>query len=318
VAAGNPVRERLFKCVGVEFAVPSNVISMIHEKYAHSILPSPDDSVAHLKYLYWNLPFATTRLNAVICLLDQNLDFMNHREKKYLYFEDEDEYGPKQIFQPVDWEGHKAPGLTVHFLNAIYYSAVPAEARHHGRSWRQWFEEVAGVYRYPQLRNPSHLIISEEFEYIIEHRSEKLVGLLEHFWSCYEPQITHGIAITKTLAESLVPSGGATMLLEETFLPLPRLLVELERLCVPKLKFFPFLTLPEELTEANQAKWQFLERFGVRSGNSNDLYFYVELLNAISLQHPAAESSVNLEGLFELYGLIERHCLSTSERQYVQ
>jgi hypothetical protein len=174
--------------------------------------------------------------------------------------------------------------------------------------------ELAGVQSYPQLQNPNRRTLSDEFKYVIEHRPEKLVGLLKRYWSFYEPQMTDDVV--RVLKECWVPSDEHLAVdLKSTFLPLPRLKAMVERL---EILDFPFLTMPEELTDEDENEWQFLKRFGVRSrGRSDDLYFYVEALSRIADENEDECNSDILRALFDVYGAIERNCSSSNDAAYV-
>lgn len=232
-----------------------------------------------------------------------------------MYFEEEEEeYGPQQLLQSYPLENPDAPGLVVHFLNAGYLDAVPTGALHQGRSWKQWLTEFAGVQSYPQIQHPRRRTLSDEFNYIIEHRPEKLVGLLRRYWSYYEPKMVY--YVERVLKKCWVPSDAdlATEL-KSTFLPLPRLKALVERL---EIVDFPFLIMPEELTDEDENEWRFLKRFGVRSsGGSDDLHFYVEALSRIADENEDECDSDILEALFEVYGAIERNCSTSDDAAYI-
>jgi len=318
VATLNDARKTLFLHLGVTNALPRNIISLISQRYVGlSLPPTIDENIAHLRYLYWNLPEDVLGLDRDIFLMDQNKRrvYRITHFMKYMYFEEEvEEYGPQQLLQSGPLDNPDAPGLAVHFLNAVYLDAVPTGALHHKRSWKQWLTEFAGVRSYPQLRNPIDHRLSDEFKYIIEHRPEKLVGLLNCYWSSYEFDMIPAVVIE--LRNCWVPSDADLAVnLASTFLPLPRLKAMVERL---KIADFPFLIMPEELTDENENEWQFLKQFGVRSsGGSDDLHFYLEALNRIADENEDACSPDILEALFEVYGAIERNCSSSDDAAYI-
>jgi hypothetical protein len=313
----NNARMILFSLLGVTAALPSNIISLISERYVDSSLRSLDENIAHLRYLYWNLPEHELSLDGNIILIDQHRNHVHRTADlmEYMYFDEEDEdYGPRQLLQPAPLDNPNAPGLPVHFLNAMYLDAVPTGVLHHRRSWKQWLTEFAGVQSYPQLRNPAGWALSDEFQYIIEHLPEKLIGLLKRFWWSYESEMVP--ALVRELRSCWVPSeADLAASLESTFLPLPRLEEIVERLKITK---FPFLAMPEELTDENEHEWLFLKRFGVRSdGGSDDLHFYVEALAIIADENKDECSPDILEALFEVYGAIEQNCSSPDDSAYI-
>jgi hypothetical protein len=314
VAALNDARRTLFSHLGVTTALSSSRISHISDRYDASSLCTMDENISHLRYLYWNLSQDILALDRNIFLIDQNGNRV-YRHIESVYFEEEDEeYGPRQLLQSAPLENPDAPGFAVHFLNVAYLDAVPTGALHQGRSWKQWLMELAGVQSYPRLQNPNRRTLSDEFKYVIEHRPEKLVELLKRYWSFYEPEMTDDIV--RVLKECWVPSDEHLAVdLKSTFLPLPRLKAMVERL---EILDFPFLTMPEELTDEDENEWQFLKRFGVRSrGRSDDLYFYVEALSRIADENEDECNSDILRALFDVYGAIERNCSSSNDAAYV-
>ena len=124
------------------------------------------------------------------------------------------------------------------------------------------------------------------------------------YWS-YEPKMTNDVE--RVLNECWVPSDADLAYeLQSTFLLLPRLKALAERL---KIVDFPFLIMPEELTNEDENEWQFLKRFGVRSsGGSDDLHFYLKALSRIADENEDECNSDILEALFKVYGAIEKNC----------
>lgn len=113
--------------------------------------------------------------------------------------------------------------------------------------------------------------------------------------------------VERVLNECWVPSDADLAYeLQSTFLLLPRLKALAERL---KIVDFPFLIMPEELTNEDENEWQFLKRFGVRSsGGSDDLHFYLKALSRIADENEDECNSDILEALFKVYGAIEKNC----------
>ncbi len=235
--------------------------------------------------------------------------------REHLYFEDEEEdWGPLQLLKPSPLENPEAPGLHVRFLNANYFDAVPAGAIHHGRSWKQWLTEFAGVRSYPQLQNARSGSFSNEFKYIIKHRPEKLIGLMKHYWSSYETDMQSSPALVRKLKSSWVHSdANLAKNLKGTILPLPRLKEMVERL---KIVDFPFLVMPEQLTDEKEDEWQFLSLFGV--GTTDDLHFHVNALKRIAHENQHGCSPDSLDALFEVYAALEQNCLSPDDSKHIR
>ncbi|KAF8865581.1 hypothetical protein BDZ45DRAFT_641278 [Acephala macrosclerotiorum] len=314
----NIARTTLFLHLGVTVAPATNIISLISGRYRGQPSCTLSQNISHLRYLYWNLPRDTTTLDKNIYLIDQDSNNVSRTtdHPDYVYFEEPgEEYGPQRLFLSTYSNGCNIPGLAIHILHWAYLSTfqsrIPAETIHHGRSWKQWLAEFANVKSYPQIRNSGSRMLSDEFKYIIAHQPSKLVGLLKRYWSLYESEITNDVS--KELKIAGVPlEDGRNKILKTTFFPLPKLKGIVYRLGI---KLFPFLRLPEELTDDDENAWHFLTRFGVKF--SEDFHFYVEALICLSNENEGEIGGTTLDAVYEVYGAVQRHCFSSDDVAYL-
>lgn len=310
----NPARKALFTHLGVKTPRSSGVVFRINKRYSRDgkIPFDVDQCVSHLNYLWWHLPRDSLAIHEAIGLLDQDKKMMSREteRKEHMYFlEKEEEYGPHQLFLSAP---PNQPGLPVHFLSSSYLREPPSRIPDHGKSWKSWLKEYAGVQYHPQLKHPRLATLSDEFKYIIEHRPGKLVGLLKRYWSLYEPKMPR--FVVEELKMCFVPVEGKSILqLHETFLPTPKLKALAERL---KLEKFQFLILPEKLTDTNEIEWNFLSKFSVYG--MEDVDFYIAALRGIAGQNRDGCSPEVLDSLFEIYSCIERHCSDPSSAAAVR
>lgn len=322
-AVSNIARKELFLLLGVTSAHPSTIIFRISERYrAPSFLRSISayTSAAHLHYLFYHLPEDATKIDENIFLINHEFEISSRQAniKAYIYFEEGDSnHGPWELLRPPPPLNNSGPpGLAVNFLNSEYFEDVPPTALNHGgRTWRQWLTKFAGVYDYPQLKNiRTTCTLSDEFKYIMEHRPEKLVGLLERYWHFYEPEMVPSLA--KQIGNCVVPSAADTPVsLENTFLPFPRRRTVIKGL---KISHFPFLILPKLLIDENENEWKFLERFGVKTGGAGDqLHFYAKALSRIASENEFGCTPDMVNALFEVYSAIERNCLTPEDTTYI-
>lgn len=314
-AASNNERKILFSQLGVINASSSDIVSLIIKRYTSSRICTMDENIAHLQYLYWNLPQGTTNLERTIYLFDKEgqavLCIQSHME--HMYFEEEEEDW-QQLLKHGPIENGESSGLDIHFLNSKYIDAVATTELQHGRLWKQWLSEIVGVQSYPQLLNPKGNSLSDEFRHVIKYRPEKLVWLLKRFWPVYEHEIEELPAVVRELRSCKVPSDEEVAgTLESTFLPLPRLQ---ELAWGLEVVAFPFLTMPEELTDENGNDWQFLTAFGVRS--SDDLHFYVNALQRVALENEVGCGPEVLDALFEIYHALGQKCSSVADSKYIR
>jgi len=310
-AALNAARKKLFVEIGVKNAPSEKIIALIFARYIYNLKLTVTGSISHLRYFYWNLHQDVTSLKEIIFLYNHNGSPVsrNKKEREHIYFEEENEkFGPRELFPILPMPDAAVP--TVHFLNTAYLDAVPEDAQHNGRSWKQWLREFAGVKSYVQLHHPRLDIISNEFKYILERKPLKLPGLLKRYWPFYDKQLTSGmvdiIKRTQVLCE-----GYSKKPLEETFLPLPSLKAIVDEL---RIVDFAFLILPEVLTETNADEWLFLERFGATT--SDNLKFYIAALSRIEIDNYENES-IFIKALFRIYHRIKETCSSEDDVAHV-
>lgn len=327
-ALKNPARKSLFKNLGLQKCSPKDVIALILKKYNTGSNVHLQASISHLRYLYWHLPKNERDLPKTIYLQDQESrpvyrSFATRSREVIvddLYFETDDEYGPKELLKVSPQSNHgsavSAPGFPAHYINSAYLTAVAPESCHRNLVWEEWLQSFAGVRRVPRLSwpptqfNPSRL--TDLFLYIVESRREKLIGTLKAQWSSYEVLMTPDII--ETLSEATVPCESCgDRQLQETYLPLP----SLKRICRKGgiLRSFPFLRLPVELDEGNQHEWSFLETFGVVC--KQDVDFHLECLRHLVRANQDLDDmpSESLSNLIQTYEAIEGHSSSDDHKR---
>ena len=322
-------RVELFKELGLRYCNPKKVIALILEKYnAWNDIPL-HCSVSHIRYLYGHLPENEPNLPQKVYLRDQDLrpiyrGFVTPWAKTAiqgdLYFETDDEYGPgelsKALPQSNDGTTISAPGFPLHYINSAYLTAETPVRYHRKLTLEEWLHSCVDVRRVPRLSWPrTHYRrseLSELFVYVIESRSDKLVGTLEAHWSSYEALMTP--EIVGTLSKAVVPcENGESKRLQETILPLPSLRHMCRTRGMPQ--SFPFLRLPFELEEEEKHDWTFLEIFGVTCQQS--ISFHLECLRHLVRANQESEdiSSTSLSNLIEIYEAVEVHSSDSSYEQ---
>ena len=311
-AVQNTSRKELFSYLKVQTSPSSSVIRLITTRYSKRENITMENSISHIKFLYWKLPADQTDLNDAIWLMDQD-DEQVHPSEEYIYFQSEEEYGTKELLEEIHLGYSYAPGYPVHFLNSAYIRAVSAEANHNGKSWMAWLESIAKIRSFLQLTHigrPHQL--SNEFKYVIEYRPEKLVGLLEQYWSSYESLLTTDIA--EEVSKSKVPSENGTLVsLEQSYLPLPNL----KNICqVFEVADFPFLQAPSHLSDTSIENLSFLRRLKVRVEENLD--FYTTILERLRVANSRDSSLDDLENYLRVYREIEQNCHTAGDREWLQ
>lgn len=309
-AIENSDRNTLLLTLGVEYAKPSTVISLIIRRYRSGCTGCTlADNVSHLQYLYWNLPSDTITLDESIFLVSSNFDRIERGTlcTAHTYFEEQDEeYGPHQLFQAHPQACPAAPGLIVQFIHQDCFRAVPPSVVHHGRSWKQWLSMMAGVQIHPQIRSKRSAVLSRDFSYIIEHRRDKLLGLLRCYWSAYEPLINPSIGEALRKCSATLQTAVLVAELGHTYLPFRSLRTLVSELGIQD---FPFLLLLEDQLAEEGTEWLFLTRFGVGTNSDTDRFrFYVECLNMLAIENTNECTPATLNALFAIYTGISRNC----------
>ncbi|MCJ1354926.1 MAG: hypothetical protein MMC33_004916 [Icmadophila ericetorum] len=317
----NTARKELFSALGVRYPEPTEVITLIHQRYSRYNEVELHSSVAHLRYLYRHMSLSETELDETIYLIDQYgkpvyrkiVALVRDRTIDDLYFESDDEYGVKQLVKPTNNSGSSniiiAPELQVHFINSNYMEAMPASQTRTDISWKTWLEKFAGVRRVPRLRarKPSSVDDNREmsalFLYIVERRRDKLIGTLKSHWHIYESEMDD--AIKTQLKEALVPCKNVEdSSLMTTYLPLPTLISLSKDLGVHGK--IPFLQLPSEILDEGVQEWEFLRTFQV--GSEPDIDFYLDVLE-IFVEEGNSAIPLNTQSktnLFKVYKEIDR------------
>lgn len=310
-ALRNPDRKALFSKLGIKECLPKDVIAKIINQYAKDINVHLQFSIMHLRYLYWELPNDKTDLSGFIYLLDRNCTAVyrvfvtDGREQVVddMYFESDDEYGPKHLFSEQIFGQNNRPPYDAHFINPAYMTAVSPSARANDISWRDWLAKFANVQCIPRLAKPSSTHLSEAFLHIIKHRKNMIIGTLKHHWGSYsdmmKPEIVEALSNASVTCER-----GPDTPMKETYIPLPKLKTLCNDLGVGRK--LPFLKLQVELNDESRKDWQFLETFHV--GTDVSLTFYLDILQQIvrSNKDTVLELTAKCKnGLFTVYGAIE-------------
>ncbi|KAL1649149.1 hypothetical protein SLS58_001722 [Diplodia intermedia] len=208
------------------------------------------------------------------------------------------EYSAENLFKPPD---RATRGYPAKFLPIKYLQAVPQHTRHHGRSWAKWLEKVVGITPIPRLACETGP--TQDFHYIMEHRSARMIGLFQKHSSQYESLIPF---VSDELRKCKVPTeAGSERILEDLYIPLPRLKAPVREI---RGIGHNFALLPEDIKDEDEGKWMFLKQFGVTF--TDDLQFYVKTLRVLRYSHECnGLSTKSVEGcVFKIYGGITRNC----------
>lgn len=299
MAAENIAWADLLSTSGVMSCPRDAVIGSINKRYNATNLENFEvlNAVAHIRYLYWFLSKDQSSLASQIRLTNQHGALL--KKDQYLYFRDDgDDYSPSKLFE----QDAQLPGHPVHYLHEGYLKAVDPEAIHNGLSWMRWLEEIAGVRRIPELSAKGHGL-SKEFQYIIDHRSNMLLGTLKRGWAFYRLQINDSVKEELQSRPVLLENGTKT-LLHRTFLPLPSLKQIAEDLRIANA--CPFVAVSELLRDEEKFEWIFVKE--LRVGIEENLDFYLSALEKFKTINTALNTIPARERLTRIYRNIQLKC----------
>lgn len=306
----NDARKKLFARLGVTYCDPKSVISAIHSKHFSANKFSVGQTIPHLRFLFFNLP-ADSRLDRDFYLVAEEVGLVNLRSRGAYFPGSHNAYDAKSVFHPQDSTLSRHPAK---FIHPLYLEAVPNSTRSHGISLSDWLEEFGGVKQFPRLfgdwGGPSG-----ELDFVLNHRSDILLGLLQKHWSHYASTIT--ASADKRIKTSEVPSQGDAMVqLEGSYMPLPQLIKIAESCGVFKACFF--VRAPSTLQDEDEESWGFLSRFGVRF--VDDAEFYMKLLDSIKAANEDEDeyNPETKEAIFRVYDSIMRKCITEEDCKKVQ
>ena len=306
MAAENVAWADLLSNLGVMSCPRDSVISSIHKRYSATKLDNFTvfNAVAHIRYLYWFLPRDHSSLAPQVRLANQHGSLL--KKDQYLYFPDEgDDYSPSKLFK----QDAQLPGHPVHYLHEDYSKAVNPETIHNGQSWMKWLEEIVGVRRVPELCVKGYDGLSKEFQYIVNHRSNRLLGTLKRGWASYRLQINNVIEGELQNSAVLLENGRRTSLLR-TFLPLPKLKQIAAELHIAD--EYPFIAISELLRDEERLEWIFVKN--LRVGIEENLDFYLSALETFKMINPALNTTSARDHLARIYQNIQLKCSEDLDR----
>ncbi|KAL8763200.1 MAG: hypothetical protein Q9184_000917 [Pyrenodesmia sp. 2 TL-2023] len=223
-----------------------------------------------------------------------------------MYFPNEaDDYSPTQLFK----QDARLPGYPVNFLHQDYLGAVGPEIMHNDRPWTRWLEEIVGVRRMPELCAGSHKRLSKDFQYIANHRSDRMLGTLKRGWAYYRPQFNSVLEGKLRNSAVLLENGGKTSLLR-TFLPFPKLKQIAVELGISDA--FPFLAISKLLRDEDRLDWRFLQDLQI--GIEENVDFYLSALETFKKINSALKDISTRDQLSRIYQNIQSRCNESPDR----
>ncbi|KAI0430299.1 hypothetical protein F5Y09DRAFT_233056 [Xylaria sp. FL1042] len=295
--------------------------ALVHQNIVYDGWDKPEVSISHLEFLH-----RTDGLNPADIDRYQHVTVLTKGKSLVtplsidVYVSSDHRYGAKCLLEPatsVDSPQKNTPGYPTHFLLPEYIVAPSSENLSEGgeeegtlRSteiWFDWLQNRLGVRVHLRLFDDVSGF-TDMFQYIINHRPEEILGLLQYQWPIIKEQISNNPAIKEKIANIAVPCHGRPDLysLSRTYLPFPELKDRFTQY-VEHTSGFNFLNFENTLAPEDLSCWMFLhDYFGV--GSSDTLSFYLDILAAINCDEPVEPRKV-----FDLYQIIYGKIISSED-----
>lgn len=298
-ALGNSSRRALFDTLGVTHCAPSQVIEFILKKYNRPYGVSLQNSISHLRYLFWALGDEVS-LDKRIYIMDQHERPVYRARVPYgvdiivddLYLPTPGRCGTKELSRKLESDGWPTDML---FINQAYLDAISAEAKSNGLSWEEWLERRASVRCIPRLKDRHTDKLSNLFQNLAINHPLTLLDILKTYWHDYQGQITPQIIETVRNIEVPCQNTDTWYPLKETYFPSTELNNICSRASITD-SFNLFIEpLPEWATETIDG-WEFLAEFEV--GLSPDIIFMEQVLHSLKEKAPLDTAR---DGFFAMY-----------------
>ncbi|KAI1499875.1 hypothetical protein F5X99DRAFT_388501 [Biscogniauxia marginata] len=314
----NATRAKLFKHLGATQASVSQVRELVFKHYqnlplGHSPYPV-EPALAHLEFLYrTHTPKSGdfTQYQHVAVLTEKRI--LKKPRSQDVYISDDCPFGARNILKEVTDSSEpsfSAPGFPVDFLLPVYLDGPDSQqTSEENKAWIDWLQNTLGVRT--RLRLIDNDSVTDLFRYIIDYRTDALLGVLQDYWNVLNPAISGNRSIKNDIETILIPYGGKeSTRLSSAYLPIPYLKSRCLQY-IDDVSLFPFLDLTNTLAPDDLNAWEFLhDVFGV--GKSDDLNFYLDILQILK-QHSVGSDESRRQRIFDLYRQIYTKIINTDE-----
>ncbi|CZR46066.1 uncharacterized protein FPRO_11513 [Fusarium proliferatum ET1] len=290
-AAANPDCRKLYNVFGPKTLAAQQVREKIIRMYKDPAQVAKLDvakSRKHLVYLYRMEPkdFITKEEQEIMVVFDQKLR-IKRPKKEYVYLPGEGPVAPWKILNPPFPDGLEPPDVSL--LHPAYLEDPPTASAGNEKSWIQWLYNIIYCEEKIQLfsvRDPSaeaDKTYSPEYKFLVKaYPGLTLHRLMLNF---QKPEVKKqwvddkkGTALMKRM--EFLCTDGIRHPLEETLLPLPKLLESCEK-SFASVDSMPFLKLDEPVKDDDVPAWLDLaEHCGI--GTKDDTKFTLAILSSIS------------------------------------
>ncbi|KAH9997392.1 hypothetical protein F4779DRAFT_606565 [Xylariaceae sp. FL0662B] len=318
----NTAREKLFAHLGARYASVSLVRQLILNKYLVSggtsalsrSIHSEEISLNHLKFLYRTHGRQSEKAefyHPIAVFTEERV--LKTPKTQDVYIPDDRPFGVRDLLRPVTDPSEPAcgaPGFPVDFLSSRYLDDSDVqEAPKPNMPWITWLHDILGIRTSLKLIQDG--AVTDIFRYIMDHRADVLIGVLQDSWSDIGLTISNNQSIQNEISRTHVPTGEDMVPLRLTWLPLPNL-EEICRQYLMDISSFPFLPLPNTPASKDKSAWEFLhDIFDV--GNSDNVKFYLKILKRLRSNSDSLSDTVRIRKAFDVYRVIYAQIIGKGE-----
>ena len=275
----NSSRKTLFSILGVSECAPSRIFPLIEQRYSSSNRHTLSICLQDIKFLFWHnaeLPETGYSISVFASSGRGHTNYFIYKtsSRNWMYWpKSEDAYAMINLqgnLMPSELKDHVA------YLHNGYYETLNKCGLRNNLSGKDWLHRQLAIKETPQLHRKRILFtplqLSAEVEYIAKHLPERLLGVLHANWISYNRSDEWDNFFKGTNVPILHSSEYRQ--LRTTYLPTPKLKTIVSELGLEN--SFGFLKELDGISDLDEIKWRFLERFGV--GLREDVSFWLKLL----------------------------------------
>nr|RBQ94652.1 hypothetical protein FVER53263_07682 [Fusarium verticillioides] len=290
-ATANPDCRKLYEVFGPRKLTFQQVRAKIINMYKDPAQVGKLDlakSRAHLVFLYRIEPkdMITKEEQEIMVIFDQKLR-VKRPKHEYVYLPGEGPVAPGKILNPPFPEGLEPPDVSL--VHPAYLEDPPSPSAGHDRTWMQWLffilycEEKIQLFSVRDPPAEADKTYSPEYKFLVKaYPGLTLHRLMLNF---QKPEVKKqwvddkkGTALMKRM--EFLCTDGVRHPLEETLLPLPKLLQSCEK-SFASVDNMPFLKLDEPMKDEDVPAWlELAEHCGI--GTEDDTKFTLAMLGSIS------------------------------------
>ncbi|KAG9497442.1 hypothetical protein J7337_010303 [Fusarium musae] len=308
-ATANPDCRKLYEVFGPRKLTFQQVRAKIINMYKDPAQVAKLDlakSRSHLVFLYRIEPkdMITKEEQEIMVIFDQKLR-VKRPKHEYVYLPGEGPVAPGKILNPPFPEGLEPPDVSL--VHPAYLEDPPSPSAGHDRTWMQWLffilycEEKIQLFSVRDPPAEADKTYSLEYKFLVKaYPGLTLHRLMLNF---QKPEVKKqwvddkkGTALMKRM--EFLCTDGVRHPLEETLLPLPKLLQSCEK-SFASVDNMPFLKLDEPMKDEDVPAWlELAEHCGI--GTEDDTKFTLAMLGSISKATTEMTSDIS-QAVTELY-----------------